>query len=251
MISDINAYYGNWPTRPVDGAFDDVVKSLKEWGVERIFISPLHSAWCKNQQFYNDELISFTESWANVFPVPVLDPTLGSWREEFERMSEIPSVKIFKLFPCYAPYDASEALELFKLSADRGIPLILQARLEDIRCQHPLALVEDVDISGFLDIKKDLPDLKFVLGGCPSGIIHKYIEDIKSLDNIFVDTSQINGMDAVKLFCERGLEKNLLFGSHAPLFDTYSAFARIVPDLDEGQIQNIMNKNFGRLLANA
>lgn len=249
MICDINAYYGNWPTRPVDGAFENVIKSLKEWEIERIYISPLHSAWCKNQQLYNDELISLTEPWENVFPVPVLDPTLGSWRDEFERMLEIPSVKIFKLFPNYAPYAASEVLDLFKLSAARGIPLILQIRMEDPRCQHPLAVVNDVDISEFLEIKKDLPDLKLVLGGCPAGLLFPKIEEITSYDNIFVDTSQVDGMDAVKLLCERGLEDKLLFGSHAPLFEKRSAFARVVPDLDKRQIQNILSENFSRLFS--
>ena len=248
MIIDINAYTGHWPSHPVAGALDRVRASLTEYGVERICVSPLDAAWCRNPHRFNDDLYAASGATDDVFPVPVLDPTIATWRDELERAKAQPRVRLVKLLPAYSGYDMDFASDLFTSLAGVGLGVIVQTRLEDPRRQHPLAQVPDVPAAEIADAAERHPDLLVIIGGPRTGEIRALKDRLLDLPNLYADVSQSDGMDAVKVLVEDGLRDKLLFGTHAPLFIPYSAVSRVVTDLSDDDAAAILGGNAERIV---
>ncbi len=248
MIIDINAYTGHWPSHPVAGALDRVRASLTEYGVERICVSPLDAAWCRNPHRFNDDLYAASGATDDVFPVPVLDPTIATWRDELERAKAQPRVRLVKLLPAYSGYDLDFASDLFTSLAGAGLGVIVQTRLEDPRRQHPLAQVPDVPAAEIADAAERHPDLLVIIGGPRTGEIRALKDRLLDLPNLYADVSQSDGMDAVKVLVEDGLRGKLLFGTHAPLFIPYSAVSRVVTDLSDDDAAAILGGNAERIV---
>ena len=101
MIIDLNAFIGTWPFYPVVGDIKIVRNSLKAYGVDRIFVSPLEAAWCRNPHRFNQQLYESAEALEDVWPVPVMDPTVATWQKELDRVVEQPEVLLVKLLPCH------------------------------------------------------------------------------------------------------------------------------------------------------
>ncbi len=248
MIIDINAYTGHWPSHPVAGALDRVRASLTEYGVERICVSPLDAAWCRNPHRFNDDLYAASGATDDVFPVPVLDPTIATWRDELERAKAQPRVRLVKLLPAYSGYDMDFASDLFTSLAGAGLGVIVQTRLEDPRRQHPLGQVPDVPAAEIADAAERHPDLLVIIGGPRTGEIRALKDRLLDLPNLYADVSQSDGMDAVKVLVEDGLRDKLLFGTHAPLFIPYSAVSRVVTDLSDDDAAAILGGNAERIV---
>ncbi len=248
MIIDINAYTGHWPSHPVAGALDRVRASLTAYGVERICVSPLDAAWCRNPHRFNDDLYAASGATDDVFPVPVLDPTIATWRDELERAKAQPRVRLVKLLPAYSGYDMDFASDLFTSLAGAGLGVIVQTRLEDPRRQHPLAQVPDVPAAEIADAAERHPDLLVIIGGPRTGEIRALKDRLLDLPNLYADVSQSDGMDAVKVLVEDGLRDKLLFGTHAPLFIPYSAVSRVVTDLSDDDAAAILGGNAERIV---
>lgn len=248
MIIDVNAYLGHWPNLPLKGDLLSVRESLLGLGVDRICLSPLDAAWCTNQHFHNEAVYEAAAQHEEILPVPVLDPTLTGWRVELQKAAEHPRTHAVKLFPAYSPYELAEAKELFAALAGSGLAAIIQTRLEDPRRQHPLAQVPDVPVADVADVANRHPDLTVIIGGPRTGEIRSLRERILGLPNLYADTSQADGLDALKLFVEDGLTPKLLFGSHAPFFIPYSALARVTNDLNDEDAAAILGGNARRVL---
>src|SRR3989442_11817365 len=109
MIVDINAFTGNWPFSQVRGDLPAVRGSLQTLGVERICVSPLEAAWCRNPHLSNAALYQSAAGFQDVWPVPVLDPTVTTWRAELARAASEPRVRLVRLLPPYSPHPLTQA----------------------------------------------------------------------------------------------------------------------------------------------
>lgn len=244
---DISCFYGSWPTYPVKGALADIAAELQAHGITAGFISPLAAVWCRNQQAYNQELLAATRSYACFYPVPALDPTLPSWREEVEVMRRDPRVKAFRVFLNYTRFDLArrdslnDFLDCFNQT---GLPLIIQRRMEDSRYNHHHAVVPDTDIHHILHAALQFPTLKLILGGVSSGV--NAAQALKH-PGVYLDTSQMDGMGCIREKIGQGLLPRLLFGSHMPVFETSSAFGRVLHDVSDDEAGQILGGNAARI----
>ena len=247
-IFDISCFYGPWTTYPVRGAIANVAAELSANGVTTGFVSPLAAVWCRNQQAYNQALLADTRPYDGLSPAPVLDPTLSTWREEVDVMRRDPRVKIFRVFLNYARFDLSARDTLddfFGFFNQAGMPLIIQRRMEDSRYNHHLAVVPDVDINYVITAALRFPELNLVLAGIPSGV---NAEKLLGHRGIYLDTSQMDGMCCIRYAINQGLLPRLIFGSHIPLFETCSAFARVLNDVSDDEAGQIFSGNAARFL---
>jgi predicted TIM-barrel fold metal-dependent hydrolase len=243
MIVDINAFTGHWPFSPVRGDLPSVRTSLTALGVERIFVSPLDAAWCRNPHQTNAALYADTAEFADVWPVPVLDPTVATWREELARATAQPRVRLVRLLPTYSPYPLDQADTLLRALHEAGLAALIQTRLEDPRSQHPLALVPDLPAAQVAEAAARHPDLTMILGGARTAEIRALREPLRALPRFYADVSQADGMDGIPLLVDAGLTPRLLFGSHAPLFTPHAALARVVTDLPDEHATAILGAN--------
>lgn len=248
MIVDINAYVGHWPSHPVDGGLEAVRGSLARYGIDRICVSPLDGAWCRNPHLFNGDLYEACAAVDDVWPVPVIDPTVSTWPRELERAAGRKDVRMVKLLPAYSGYRLEDAENLLREAGGAGLCVVVQTRLEDPRRQHPLAQVPDVPAASVADAAERHPGVSVVIGGPRTGEIRQLKGRILEAPNLYADVSQADGLDGVKLLVDLGLLPKLLFGSHAPLFTPYAALSRVVTDLSDDEGKAILGGNAARLL---
>jgi len=248
MITDINAFTGHWPFRPLVGDFAAVCRSLRARGITRICLSPLDGAWCRDPHLANAPLCTAAEAHEDVWPVPILDPTVGGWEDELARAVARPRVRMVRLLPAYSPYTLETADPLLAALAREGLAALIQTRLEDPRSQHPLAPVPDLPAAAVAAAAERHPDLTVILGGARTAELRALAEPLRSLPNLYADLSQADGLDAVSLLVECGLTPRLLFGTHAPFFTPDAALARVLTDLENAPASAILAENAARVL---
>lgn len=247
MITDVNAFYGHWPFRPLPGDLPTVRASLRAAGVTRVCVSPLDAAWLRDPHLANAPLYEAAAAFDDLWPVPVLDPTVAGWETELARAAAQPRVRMARLLPTYSPYSLDAADALLTALARAGLAALIQTRLEDPRAQHPLAVVPDLPSAQVADAARRHPDLTVILGGARAAELRALAEPLRALPNLYADTSQADGIEAVRLLVDAGLGPKLLFGSHAPFFVPHAALARVLPDLDDTEAAPILDGNAARI----
>lgn len=250
MVIDCNASSGHWPSQPpVDTSVAAVWRELHEHGVDRVFMASLLSAWCRDPHAPNLALLTDTAGYPEVSPVPTLDPTVHTWRDHLATLAKQADVRLVRLLPTYGPYDVLEATDemLDELRAS-GLAVQVQTRLDDPRRQHPRAMVPDLPAADVVQLARRHPSLTMIIGGARFGELLALKDQILELNLLYADTSQCDGMDALKVLCEKGLTDRLLYGSHAPLFTITSGLRRVVDDLDDETAQKILGGTAQRVL---
>jgi uncharacterized protein len=248
MIIDINAWFGCWGTSPCCQEISQVRDSLMQIGVEQIHLSSLQAAWSHNPHLLNKQLYKASRDYPEICPVPILDPTIPSWREELTHASHTPHTCWVKLLPPYSRYSLEQANELFISLTQASLGVIVQVRIEDPRHQHPLAQVADFPAKEIVKAAARHPGLPFIIGGAGYTVLTELKQAFSDLPNLYADTSQIDGLEGLKMLVEQGLGDRLIFGSHAPLFIPLAGLARVVNDLDEASALLILSGNVRRIM---
>lgn len=248
MIIDINCWTGHWGTHPLRGEVQAVRDSIKEIGVDRLHLSPLDGVWAQNPHLSNDSVYDAADRWEDVYPVPLLDPTVATWQEELSRARDHSRVQLVTWLPSYSQYDLSVADEWAEAVAEAGLGLIVQTRLEDPRRQHAGAVIPDVDPGEVAQLARRNPDLTVIIGGAVWTAIRQLAEELLGLPNLYADVSQADGADTMSVLVEAGLTRRLLFGTHAPLFVPLAGIARVVTDVDDQTAAAILGGNAMELL---
>ena len=247
-VVDVNAWVGSWPSQSINAGAAEVRGMLKSVGVERIFMAPLDAAWAQNPHLPNDLVYDAAQRWADVHPVPIIDPTIATWKGEVDRAQRHSGVRLVKWLPAYAGYELAAADECAQALVEADLSLIDQTRLEDPRGQHPLAQVPDDPAQEGSDLARRHPELTVVIGGAPWSVIASYADTCRELRNLYFDVSQADGMDSLSVFIHSGMGDHLLYGSHAPLFVPLAGIARIVADVDEVEAAAILGGHAEKLL---
>lgn len=249
MIIDVNAWTGPWPALvnvPYDVA--SVRSSLRGYGVERVFMAPLAAAWSANPHLCNRVVYEAADEYDDISPVPVIDPTIPTWRNELAKAVGHRAVRMIKLLPGYGGYDLAGADELFEEAGRASLVMMVQIRIDDPRRHHPMAQVPDVPARDVVEAAKRHPDLKLVMGGASAATLKGFVEELHGLPGLYTDTSQLDGVDSVKMLVDEGIGGKLLFGSHAPVFMPAAALARVLTDLPDDAAVGIMKDNAAGLL---
>ena len=247
-IVDVSAWTGTWSSQGVRAAASVVRRDLKDAGIDRIFMASLDGVWSPNPHLANVDVYEAAERWEDVFPVPVIDPTIATWEAEVERARAHPGVRLVKCMPSYTPFPLDDSAPLAEALIEADLGLIVQIRVEDPRRQHPLAQVPDVSIQEVVELAQRHADLTVIAAGAAWSATNGIAETLVETANLYADVSQADGMGSLKLFVERGLQDKLLFGTHAPLFIPRAAIARVVADLDDGPAGAILGGNAEALL---
>ena len=182
MIIDVNAWTGPWPALvnvPYDVA--SVRSSLREYGVERVFMAPLAAAWSTNPHLCNPAVYEASDKHDDISPVPVIDPTLPTWPAVLATAAGHRAVRMIKLLPGFGRYGLDAADEMFVEAGGAGLAVSVQIRIDDPRRHHPLAMVPDVPASDVVEAAKRHPDLKLVMGGASAAALREFAAQIRDL----------------------------------------------------------------------
>ena len=253
MTIDVCAHLGEWTRRPVGVEADELVRMLAPFGVSRVYAGRLSALWYEDPHLANRASGPSgprRHSGVILIDVPVLDPTVATWREELDRLARPGPLSMVRLYPNYAGYRLGDADSMLAELARRKVVAQVVVRMDDPRRQHPRAQVPDVPATLVYEAAVRHPGLSVLLSGAPSATLQSLAPRLEKdgVRNLWADTSQADGVGTVASLYRSPWRDRLVFGSHAPLFIPYAAVARVVLDLDDASAARILRDNAATLL---
>jgi hypothetical protein len=240
-FGDLDRRWSRAPLANLDGGYFSL-------GFNRIYVGSLAALWFENPHQTNEPLYRPRQSDRRFVFVPVLDPTIATWRDELDHLMKAGPVPMVRLFPNYHGYPLSEADPLLAELARRKVVAQVIVRMEDPRRQHRLAQVPDVPAESVRDAAGRHPGLNVLLSGAQGATLLTMSGRLPSTRNLWADTSQADGLGTIPDLMKSAWGDRLVFGSHYPLFIPYAAVARVVLDLDDATTMRIFEGNASSLV---
>jgi len=282
MIIDVNANLSRWPLRrtPCD-ELPRLVESLRKHGVAQAWVGSLDGLFHRDIGGVNLRLAADTASakqWhteegrVELVPFGSVNPTLPDWQEDLRRCSEDHHMPGIRLHPGYHGYRLDDPVfaQVLDLAARRGLIVQLVVRMDDVRVQHPLMRIPDVDVGwdkrsadvgwdkrsavppgagNLADLVKARPALRLVVLNGLATIRGRELEQLAAVGRIWFDMAMQEGMGGVSALLRTVPPSRVLFGSHLPLFPLESAVGKIQEaGLNAPTRQAIEHENAQRLL---
>lgn len=246
---DFNARLGHWPYRPVKG-IDELLRRMDENGIERAAISSLNAVFYFNPQDGNDELFDLIRPHEDRLTFfAVLRPTIAEWKEDLDRCIEAYGAGAVVLHPNYHRYalDDPAVDELAYEAHLHGMPVCVQAALEDMRRQFDREIIPDVAPEAISDFARRHPTQTVVALGLKFGQPERMGEPLPG--NLHFDTSNYEKMGEMEEAVARFGAERILFGTNFPLFNIRANVDKLrLAEIAETDRQAIARGNALRLL---
>ncbi len=220
MIIDCNAFTGNWPfgelpfTLPVE-----LADAASAAGISRSLISPLEAMFHHTPHSVNMNMLERTRDFHTLSPVPVINPEMADYADNIKQYLEEYSIIAVRIAPEYQSLkaDSPAIREFLELLQEIGLPLIIQIRMEDTRCQHPAFLVPDCPLEPWMKLLAAFPGIPVLFAGIKMNELAANREAFTS-NNFFTDTSWFDGVNCIEQAINAIGNTKVIFGSNAPLF---------------------------------
>ncbi|MGY8671377.1 MAG: amidohydrolase family protein [Verrucomicrobiia bacterium] len=249
-IVDTNISLFQWPFRrlPADTTVG-MLRQLKSLGIDQAWAGSFEALLHRDVRGVNQRLHAACESSGRLIPFGTVNPLLPDWEEDIRHCHEDLKMPGLRLHPNYHGYRLEDPVfeRLLRLSTDRGLLLQLASTMEDVRTQHPLVRVKDVDLSSLPELMKQIPPAKVqVLNLRPRAA------DLALLaknDRICLDTARADSTRGVAGLLKAIPRERILFGSHAPFLIQQAAMIRVLEsELSETDNRTLFEANARRLL---
>ncbi len=255
MIIDVNVNLSRWPFRrtPCD-ELPRLIESLRGHGIQQAWVGSLDGLFHRDVGGVNLRLAAACREPHDVQLIPfgTVNPKLPDWQEDLRRCAEDHRMPGIRLHPNYHGYRLDEPVagELFDLAARHRLIVQLVVRMDDIRVQHPLMQVPDVDTGPLVELVASRPALHVqVLNGLAT-LRGSELKRLAGVDRIGFDIAMKEGVGGVASLLREVAVGQVYFGSHLPLFSVQSALFKMrESELDEPQREAIQSGNARRLLA--
>ncbi|MGB9596861.1 MAG: amidohydrolase family protein, partial [Candidatus Poribacteria bacterium] len=198
-------------------------------GIQKAFISSIEAIFYDEPHLANEILFSQIENFPQFLPVAVINPNLANWDKNLNKYHSEHNIKAIKLHPNYHLYklNDSNVKELLISAGEKNITVIIQMRVQDVRSQNPICIVQDVDVSSVIEIAETIKETRFVFGGIKWNEVQGMANRIKFLSNAWVDISNIEYIDVLRRLINVFGTDQILFGTHSPFFEVKSAILKL------------------------
>ena len=232
MIVDVNVSLSRWPFRRLAGdELPALIDKLRVCGVTQAWVGSFDGLFHKDIGGVNARLAdACRESPADLLlPFGTVNPTLPDWREDLRRCHEDYRMPGIRLHPNYHGYRLDDPVcgELLTLAAQRGLIVQLAVRVEDVRIQHPLMRVPDVDTKPLPDLVAARPDLRLVLLNALQVLSGDTQTALVRAGQVYFEIATLEGVGGISSLLTRVPIDRLLFGSHFPFFILESALLKL------------------------
>jgi len=254
MIVDVNVNLSRWPLRrlPCD-ELAPLIERLKRWEVGRAWAGSFDGLFHRDVGGVNLRLATDCKQSGQGLLVPfgTVNPKLPDWREDLRRCHEDYHMPGIRLHPNYHGYGLDDPVfaELLDAAQRRRLVVQLALRMDDVRVQHRLMQVPDVDVGPLSRLVAARDGLRLVLLNALGTIRGETIRRLTEAGNVFLEISMLEGVGGIARLLETVPTERLLFGSHFPLFLLESAVFKLrESDLSPQQWEAITHENAERLL---
>ncbi|MDC0262073.1 amidohydrolase [Planctomycetaceae bacterium] len=220
---DVNVSLFHWPFRrlPHDTT-DQIVKKLKAAGVTCAWVGSFEAILHEDADGVNRRLAAECQQNNDGFLIPFgcVNPTLPDWKEDVRRCQENYKMPGLRLHPNYHGYalDSELFAELVAECHQRELIVQISLRMEDVRTQHPLVQVPDVDVKPLLELLPKFPGVKIVLLNSQRSLRGPLATQLTEAGDVYYDFAMLEGIGGVGKFIEGVPYQRVLFGSHFPFF---------------------------------
>jgi predicted TIM-barrel fold metal-dependent hydrolase len=235
VIIDCNVGFGHWPfARFTEDTPAKLDRLLKDEGIGTALVSSTEAILYEEPEEYNIELERRLRRFPRLIPVPVANLRVRS----AEMILARPNLKAVKLIPNYHAYSLRDkfATALGVRAAERGIPMLVQMRVEDERSHYELLKVPGVPVDDIVILRHSVPDLTIV-SLCP------YFEEAVRLaaePGIYVDIAFVETLDTLRQLRDLVPAEKVVFGSHTPWLYPRAATAKLeLSTIDAGEREAI------------
>jgi hypothetical protein len=222
MIIDCNVGFGAWPfARFAEDTPHRLDRLLEREGIGRALVSSAEAILYEEPEECNVALERKLERYPRLVPVPVASPRVKSAQAILAR----PGIKAVKLIPNYHAYTLTDerAVALCARAAERGLPVMVQMRVEDERSHYELLKVPGVPVEDIVALARRLPNLT-VVALCPY-----FAEAVRlaAVPNVYVDIAFAENLDTLGQLCAKVPAAKILFGTHSPWLYPRAARAKL------------------------
>jgi len=234
---DTNTSLGAWPFRRLPlqkaGALEAKLGSL---GVVEAWASSFEGLLHRDLRGVNERLAETcatrAESTASqggpaFVPVGVLNPLDPAWEGDLARCLEDHEMRAVRLYPAWHGYglDAPALSAFLDAASASGVLVQVSVLLEDVRTQHPVARVGEVDLSPLPDLLDARPEARVQL--LNARLRGDLLARLAAVPSLLFDTARTESTSGVRDLAAAVGAERVLFGSHAPFLIPEAALVRV------------------------
>ncbi len=253
MIVDVNASVSRWPLRrtPCD-ELPAMLAAFRKSGVRQAWVGSLDGILHRDIGGVNKRLADDCRRQQEIelLPFGSVNPMLPDWQEDVRRCAEDYRMPGIRLHPNYHGYRLEEPAfgELLDLAIRRDLIVQVVVRMDDVRVQHPLLQVPDVDTTPLAGQLETRPGLRLVLLNGPARFAPA-LARLLAQRRIWIDIATREGVGGVGRLLRTAPPEQVLFGSHLPLFPLEAAVLKLQEaGLNEHEREAVEHANAARLL---
>jgi hypothetical protein len=248
---DSNTYLGYWPFAPLpEYTAGKFANHLVSNGIKQALVSPLNAVFLPEPMPANRKLFTAVKSTPSLIPIPIINPTLGTWRDQLDECLHLAPIHAVKILPNYHNYRLTHhQLEPFmETLAASKLQLVLNVRLNDERTQYFALSIKGVpqtDIANFLN---DYPASHPLL----TGIFRPELKQLASqCENFSADISFCEWKNTLVDLLTVFPPQRLMLGTCSPLLSTRGQVDKLnlanIPKKSKTLISSTNAKRFFRL----
>jgi predicted TIM-barrel fold metal-dependent hydrolase len=227
-LVDSNVSLFQWPCRrlPLDHVAD-LVDKLSQLGVTEAWAGSFESLLHRDVAGVNRRLVEACRKHPMLKPIGCINPSLPGWEDDLEQCIDQFDMLGVRLHPNYHGYSLEDPAftQIVERVAAAGRLLQVAVSMEDIRTQHPLLLVTDVDVTPLPGLLRERPGVRVqLLNHRLRGAI---LEQLGKTNGIYFDTARVDGTDGVRSLIDSVPIERVLFGSHSPFLIPEAALIRV------------------------
>lgn len=250
-LVDTNVTLSRWPFRrlPLDEP-EPLVARLKSLGVAEAWAGSFDGLFHRDVRSVNRRLAEACRQHPELRPFGSVNLELPDWEGDLQECFgplKMPGVRLHPNYHGYALNDA-RVERLLQSAAAAGRLVQIAAAMEDVRTQHPLAPVEDIDLSPLPEMLSRVPGARVQI------LNHRLrpplLEQLAAVPGLYFDTARVEGTDSVPALVRSVPRGRVLFGSHAPFLNPEAALIRTHESglLSDGDLSAVLSGNARQLL---
>ncbi len=250
-ITDTNVSLGQWPFRrlPLDET-DKLVKKMRLLGIKHAWAGSFEAILHRDLRAVNFRLVTACSRHSELVPVGAINPTLPGWEGDLLHCANEYKMHAIRLHPNYHGYALGDTAvsRLIKMAADAGLIVQIPVAMEDIRTQHHLMQVDDVDLSGLPAILEKVPEAKIQI------LNHRrplsLMGELAAFPQVSFDTARVDGTDGLAKLLRSFPPGRVAFGTHSPFLIPEAALIRAgESDLNDDELAALFQKNAEKLMS--
>jgi hypothetical protein len=230
-----------------------LIESFRKHSIGQAWVGSLDGLFHRDVGGVNQRLADACRARHDVelLPFGTVNPMLPDWQEDVRRCAEDYQMPGIRLHPNYHGYrlDDPLAAELFDLAAAQRMIVQVAIRMDDIRVQHPLMQIPDVDVRPLVEIVAARSQLRVVVLNAMATLRGNDLRRLAAEPRIGFEIAMREGVGGVASLLSDVPVAQVFFGSHTPLYSVESAWLKLQESgLDAPQREAIESANARRLL---